>query len=188
MSANQHPFGSDNQAKTASMFLLGEGVLLVLLGLAAIAFPTLAGVATAVLLGWILMASGVVGLVSTFTGKNHVHFWWSLISSILAIAAGLVVAFHPLAGAVALVIVIAAWLTLDGVSTLMIALDQRRSQRRSWGWLFASALVDWLLAGALLFLSPIAGLLAIGFIVGIDLVFGGVALLMIGAAMRRPAP
>jgi uncharacterized membrane protein HdeD (DUF308 family) len=172
-------------AKTASIFVFAEGILLVLFGLAALCFPAFAGIATAVLFGWILMASGIAGLLATFSAKNHVQFWWSLLSSILAIVAGLIVAFHPFTGALVLVVVIAAWLALDGVSSLMIALDLRRTQRRAWGWLVGSAVFDWLLALFLLFLSPVASLFMVGLIIGIDLVFGGLVLLTIAAAVRR---
>ena len=174
-------------AKAASTFLFVEGALLMLFGLAALCFPAFAGIATAVLFGWILIVSGIAGLIGAFSARPHVQFWWSLVSSLIAIAAGLLVAFHPFVGAMALVVVIAAWLVFDGVSSLMIALELRRKQRRAWGWLIASALFDWVLAAALLFLSPIAGLFAVGMIIGIDLVFGGVALLMVGAGVRGSA-
>lgn len=187
MTVTSLQFGQTGSTKTASGFLFAEGALLILFGVAAIAFPALAGIATAVLLGWILTATGIAGLVGAFTSKPHVHFLWSLISSGLAIAAGLAIAFHPIAGATVLIIVIAAWLMLDGVSTLMIALDLRRAGRRWWGWLVASAVVDWLFAFMMFFLSPVGGLLAVGVIVGIDLVLGGLALLTIGLALRRSA-
>ena len=51
------------------------------------AFPILAGIATAVLFGWILIAAGAVGLFGAFTSRPRVHFWWSLFSAALAIIA-----------------------------------------------------------------------------------------------------
>lgn len=170
----------DRHAGPAWLFI-AEGVLLVVLGAAAVLFPILAGVATATLFGWILTASGVFGLISAFSARPHMHFWWSLASSVLAIAAGVVVAFSPALGALALVWVIAVWLALDGASTLMIGLDRRRAGASSWGWLVVSAIVDWLLAAALLFLSPVSGSIAVamvGVVVGIDLFLGGLAFLL----------
>jgi uncharacterized membrane protein HdeD (DUF308 family) len=166
-------------------YLVAEGVLLILVGIAAIVFPAVAGIAAAVLFGWILIISGIGGLISAFSTRPHLHFAWSLASSILAIVAGLVAALFPFAGVTALVIVIAAWLALDGVTSLMIGLDLRRSGRRSWGWPIVSAIVDWILTIAVLLLSPIGGLLLVGVIVGVDLIFGGLALLALGGALRR---
>lgn len=173
--------------RSASAFALFEGVLLVLFGLAALCFPAFAGIATAVLFGWILIASGVAGLAGAFAGSGYAHFWWSLFSSVLAIVAGLLMAFHPFAGAMVLVLVIAAWLFLDGISSLMIALDLRRSSKPSWGWLAVSAIVDWLLAVSILFLSPVASLFAVGLVVGIDLIVGGAAHIGIGWGLRGSA-
>jgi uncharacterized membrane protein HdeD (DUF308 family) len=177
----------DRHAGAARLFV-AEGVMLIALGSAAVLFPILAGVATATLFGWILTASGVFGLISAFSARPHMHFWWSVASSILAIAAGVVIAFSPAVGALTLVWVVAVWLALDGASTLMIGLDRRRAGTPSWGWLVLSAIVDWLLAAALLFLSPVSGLIAvatIGVVVGIDLFLGGLALALFGLRQRH---
>lgn len=179
--------GERGVPKSAPVFALTEGFLLVLFGLAALCFPAFAGIATAILFGWILIASGVIGLVGAFVGSGSAHVWWSLFSSVLAMVAGLLIAFHPFTGAMVLVLVIAAWLFFDGISSLMIALDLRRSKRSSWGWLIVSAIVDWLLAAVIFFLSPAASLLAVGLIVGIDLFVGGIALLGLGWGLRRVA-
>lgn len=172
---------------TGAGFLLVEGVLLVMFGLAAIAFPIFASIAAAILLGWILIACGIAGLFGAFSAKPHLHFGWSLVSSLVAIAAGVIAAFYPLAGIMSLALIIAAWLVLDGISSLMIGLNLRRGGGRSWGWSVLSTVVDWLLGALIVVLAPIGGSLIVGLIVGIDLVMGGVALLMIGASLRRVA-
>lgn len=179
--------GRGGVLKSVSAFALVEGILLVLFGLVAFCFPALAGIATAVLFGWILIASGAVGWVGTFAGSGYTHRWWSFFSSLLAIIAGLLMAFHPFAGAMAIVLLIAAWLFLDGIGSLMIALDLRRSSRPSWGWLIASAVVDWLLAALILLLNPVASVFAVGLIVGIDLIVGGASLIGLGWSLRMSA-
>ena len=171
----------------ASGFLVAEGVILILLGLAAVVFPVLAGVATAVLFGWILFVSGLIGLVSAFRSRPHLHFRWSIVSSMLAIVAGLIVALSPLTGVIALVVVIAAWLALDGVSSWMIGIDRRRAGAPGWGWSIASAVVDWILAICLLLLGPVGGAVVVGIVVGIDLVLGGFSLVMLGRAAKPAA-
>jgi uncharacterized membrane protein HdeD (DUF308 family) len=172
-------------SKQPPVFLFVEGGLLVLFGLAALAFPVFASISAAVLLGWILIAGGLAGLFGAFTAKPHMHFGWSMVSSIVAIVSGLVAAFYPLAGVTALAILIAAWLVLDGFSSMMIARDLHRSGRRGWVWPVVSAIVDWLLAIGIFVFAPLGGPLVVGTIVGIDLVFGGAALLMVGVSARR---
>ena len=173
--------------RSASIFAAFEGTFLIALGLVALCFPASAGIATSMVFGWILIAGGVAGLAGAFVATGYAHFWWSLFSSLLAIGVGGAIAFHPFAGAMALILLISTWLLLDGVSSLMIALDLRRGARPSWGWLIVSALVDWLFAALMLVLSPVAALLAIGVIVGIDLIVGGLALVALGWGLRPSA-
>jgi uncharacterized membrane protein HdeD (DUF308 family) len=85
-----------------------------------------------------------------------------------------------------LVFVVAAWLVLDGISSLMIGLDLRRRGRHPWRWQIVSAVVDWLLAILALSLGPVGGAVLIGFVVGVDLIMGGVALFALGRSMGRP--
>ena len=177
----------DNPPRSLPWFLIVEGLLVVALGVAAVIFPVMAGVAAAVLFGWILIAVGAVGLVGAFTSRPRVHFGWSLVSAVLAIAAGLVTALIPLAGVMTLVVVIAVWLALDGVSSLMIGLDLRRAHARSWGWPIVSAVVDWALAAVLIFLNLVGDAVFVGIVVGIDLMLGGATVVMLGVAARKAA-
>jgi membrane protein HdeD len=163
--------------KSALAFWFVEGMLLILLGLVAIAYPVFASVAVAVVLGWLLIASGIAGLFGTFAAEPHFHRGWSAASSLAAISMGLIAVSNPAAGVPALIVVIALWLVLDGFSSMMIALRLRLTKGRSWAWLAASAAVDGLLAIGLIVLAPAGGPSIVGDIVGIDLVLAGLLLL-----------
>src|SRR5712671_7518612 len=67
-----------------------EGILLMILGLAAIIVPPLASLAVTIFLGWMFLISGIGGLVVSFWARQMPGFWWSLISAALAVLAGLV--------------------------------------------------------------------------------------------------
>jgi uncharacterized membrane protein HdeD (DUF308 family) len=58
---------------------LFEGILLVVLGLAAIIAPLIAGFAFTIFLGWMFLISGIAGLAVTFWARQMPGFWWSLI-------------------------------------------------------------------------------------------------------------
>ena len=167
----------------ASIWVSIEGAVLIALGIGAVLFPALAGAAAGVVFGWILIAIGIMGLVGALSSRQHLHFGWSLISSVLAILAGLIVALFPLAGTMVLAVAIAAWLALDGVSSLQIGLGLKRAGRRHWIWPVASAVADWVLAVLVLALGPVGGAVFIGVVVGIDLILGGAALLTLGRAL-----
>src|ERR1700675_2239137 len=85
---------------------LAEGIVLVLLGMLAIVIPPLATLAVTILVGWLFLISGVVGLVTTFWAKGAPGFWWSLVSAVIAIIAGLFLLVDPLSGTVSLTLVL----------------------------------------------------------------------------------
>src|ERR1700735_1690018 len=120
-------------------FLL-EGILLALLGLAAIIIPPLASLAVTVFLGWMFLVSGIPGLLLTFWARQMPGLWWSLISALLAIGAGIILLSRPVQGTLTLTIVVGAYFVAEGVATVMYALEHRRelSERGFWlvgpGW------------------------------------------------------
>ena len=83
------------------LFLV-EGIILVILGLAAIVVPPIATLAVELLFGWLFLISGIAGLITTFLMRQAPGFWWSLVSAILGIAAGIVLLLWPLSGVVTL--------------------------------------------------------------------------------------
>src|SRR6516162_2902015 len=69
---------------------LVEGIVLVILGCLAVALPPLASLAVEIVIGWIFLVSGLVGLFTTYTMRSLPGFWWWLLSAILSILAGVV--------------------------------------------------------------------------------------------------
>src|SRR3979490_3569007 len=67
---------------------LFEGIVLAILGLAAMIVPPLASLAVTIFLGWMFLISGVAGLIVTFWARQMPGFWWSLFSAALAGLAG----------------------------------------------------------------------------------------------------
>jgi uncharacterized membrane protein HdeD (DUF308 family) len=63
-----------------------EGVALIALGLLAVAIPLIAGSTVTVLLGWLFLMSGFIGLVTTLWAR--VGFFWSLVSALLGMIVG----------------------------------------------------------------------------------------------------
>jgi uncharacterized membrane protein HdeD (DUF308 family) len=164
---------------------LFEGVLLVILGLAAIIVPPLASLAITIFLGWLFLISGVAGLALTFWARQLPGFWWSLISALLAIAAGFILLAWPIQGTLTLTIVVGAYFLAEGVATIMYALEHRRELSRRWSWLLVSGLMDIIIAAIVIAGLPGSALWAIGLLVGINLLFGGATL--IGVALAAHA-
>jgi uncharacterized membrane protein HdeD (DUF308 family) len=165
-----------------------EGIVLLILGLFAIVIPNVATLAVEVFIGWVLLLSGVVGLITTFRMRSAPGFGWSLLSAVIAIAAGVILLAWPLSGVLSLTLILTAFLTIEGVASIMMALTHRRGFSARWALLLVSGLVDLFLA-ALIFLGlPATAAWAIGLLVGINMVFGGSALISMALQARSLAP
>ena len=166
------------------LFLV-EGIILVVLGLIAIVVPPIATLAIEILVGWLFLVSGIVGLITTFWMRDAPGFWWSLISAVIGIAAGVVLLGWPVSGVLSLTIVLIAFFTVEGIVTIMFALDHKRELSGRWGWMLASGIVDLILAGIILSGLPGSAAWAIGLLVGINMVFGGSALIAMALHARE---
>lgn len=161
-----------------------EGILFVILGLAAMIVPPLASLAVTIFLGWMFLISGVAGLAFTFWARQMPGFWWSLLSAVLAIGVGIILLARPVQGTLTLTIVVGAYFLAEGVTTVMYALEHRRDLSRRWGWLLTAGLMDIIVAGIIIAGLPGTALWAIGLLVGLNLLFGGASLIAMALAAR----
>ena len=165
----------------------GEGILLLVLGLVAIVIPPLATLAVTILFGWLFLLSGVVGLITTFWMRSAPGFWWSLASAALAILAGGYLLAQPIAGALSLTVVLIAFFIIEGVASVMFALEHRRELSGQWGFMLVSGIVDLVLSVMLIAGLPSTAVWALGLLVGINMVFGGMALIAMALHARKAA-
>jgi uncharacterized membrane protein HdeD (DUF308 family) len=164
---------------------LFEGIVLAVLGLAAMIVPPLASLAVTIFLGWMFLISGIAGLVVTFWARQMPGFWWSLFSAALAVLAGLVLIARPMQGVLTLTIVVGAYFLAEGVATIMYALEHRRELSERWSWLLVAGLMDIVIAFLIISGLPGSAEWAIGLLVGINLVLGGASLVGMALAARK---
>ena len=164
---------------------LFEGILLAILGLAAIIVPQLASLAITIFLGWIFLIAGIGGLIITFWARQMPGFWWSLISAALAVLAGLVLLARPVQGVLTLTIVVGAYFLAEGVATIMYALEHRRELSGRWSWLLVAGLMDILISFIIIAGLPGSAEWALGLLVGINLLFGGATLIGMALSARN---
>jgi uncharacterized membrane protein HdeD (DUF308 family) len=193
MSTNQVADGAGMQRALASALhehwglFLTEGIILVILGLIAIVLPPLATITVTILIGWLFLISGIVGLVTTFMMRQAPGFWWSLLSGILGVAAGIVLLLWPISGALSLTLLLSAFFIVEGVASIMYAVDHRNQLTGRWGWMLVSGIVDLILAAIIIGGLPGTAAWALGLLVGINMLFGGTALIGMAFAARNPA-
>ncbi|MDD1529111.1 hypothetical protein C7U92_15420 [Bradyrhizobium sp. WBOS7] len=171
--------------KTHWKAFLFEGILLAVLGVAALILPPLASLAIAIFLGWMFLISGIGGLIVTYWARNTPGFWWSLISAALAVLTGILLLARPVQAVLTLTIVLGAYFLAEGVATIMYALEHRRDLSSRWSWLLISGLVDIAISFMVITGLPSSAEWAIGILVGINLLFGGASLIGMALAARK---
>ena len=160
---------------------------LTLLGVLAFALPLAAGLAAALVFGWLLILGGGISLVALVRTRRHANVAWRLVSAIAAIVAGVLALVYPWVGAWTLALLAAAYFFVTGVALAMVSVKLKRLQAPGWYWLLAPAAVDLALGVLAVFIAPVAAPLFVGYLVGIDLMFSGLALLAFAASRRREA-
>jgi len=187
MSLNQPDFGAEFRKSVRDHWkaFLVEGIILVVLGLAAIALPPIAGLATALVLGWLFLIGGVVGLIATFNQKNAPGFWWSLISAAVAVLAGGILLSNPVKGVATLTYVLIVFFVIDGILIIVMALEHRRELSGRWQWMMLGGVMDLILAAIIIAGLPGTLAWALGLLVGIDLLFGGSALIAMAMSAKN---
>jgi uncharacterized membrane protein HdeD (DUF308 family) len=169
------------------MLFLIEGIVLVILGVAAIVLPVIATIAFTILIGWLFLISGGVGLATTLWMRQAPGFWWALISAIIGIGAGIVLLAWPISGSVSLTLLLIVFFVIEGVASIMYGIEHRNQMTGRWGWMMMSGVIDLILAGIIFGGLPGTALWALGLLVGINLVFGGVAMIGMALAARDHA-
>ena len=166
------------------VLFLVEGIVLLALGAAAIIVPPIATLAITLLLGWLFLISGIVGLITTVWMWGAPGFWWSLLSAVIGIAAGAILLGWPVSGVLSLTLVLILFFLIEGVATIMFALEHKRELSGRWGWMLASGIIDLILAGIIFAGLPGTAAWAIGLLVGINMIFGGTALIAMALHAR----
>jgi uncharacterized membrane protein HdeD (DUF308 family) len=169
------------------LFLV-EGIILVILGLVAIVIPPIATLAVEILFGWLFLISGITGLITTFWMRQAPGFWWSLVSAILGIAAGIVLLLWPLSGVLSLTLILIVFFLIEGVASIVFALEHKRELSGRWEWMLVSGIIDLILAAIIFAGLPGTAAWALGLLVGINMVFGGSALIAMALHAREIDP
>ena len=166
---------------------LFQGVVMIILGVLAIAAPAVATIAVDIYVGWLFLLSGIVGLVAIFSAKNIPAFLWSLLTAALSAAVGVLLVWKPVEGALSLTLLLTAFFIVEGVFQIVTSVAYREVMRGTWGWMLVSGIADLVLAAIIIMGWPTTAVWALGLIVGINLITSGWAIVMAALAGRSVA-
>lgn len=160
--------------------LLGIG--LIVLGIVCISLPFRAALAINVLVGVLLVIGAVILGIYAFKMPGATRKLLGLLLAILYLVIGLLLLSHPLAGVAVLTLMLAAFFLIEGGFRIMWSLEHR--DLPSWGWGLVGGILS-IILGILIWAGwPSSAIWAIGLIVGIDLIFSGWTMVMLGFGLH----
>jgi uncharacterized membrane protein HdeD (DUF308 family) len=168
-----------------STWYLIQGVLMVLAGIVALVYPFVSTVALVVVLGWLLIFSGIVQGISLIGAQNVPNFWLQLVSVVLSIIVGVLFLRRPGEAVVTLTLLLIVFFMVEGFAKLLFSLTIRPLP--NWGWVFASGIIGILLSIYLLANLTTTAVWLLGVLLGIQLIFEGVALSSLAWQVRQNA-
>jgi uncharacterized membrane protein HdeD (DUF308 family) len=171
--------------KKRSTWSIFMGAITAVLGLFLIVYPFATATITTVLLGWILIFVGIAQFVFALHSQTVGNFFLKILLGILYVVAGIALAFLPIEGVIVLTGVLGTLLLIQAGLLTVTAFQMKPLD--GWGWYLADAIAS-LLLGVLIFVKwPNSSLWAIGTLVGVAVLMGGISRIMIAAKIRSGA-
>jgi len=171
--------------KKASGWFIAVAVVFIILGIFAIAEPAIAGLAVAILVGWLLILAGVAHLSTAFSGGGAGRVIWQVILGIIYVIGGVYFLTHPLLGLGTLTLLLAVIILAEAALEFVAYFGARRESGSV--WLLINGLITLLLGGLIWVHWPSSSVWAIGTLVGVNLLMTGFSRLMLGMAARKLA-
>ena len=182
--SNMHRAISDELGDHWRLFLF-QGTALIVLGIIAVVAPLTATVAVDFFVGYLLLISGVVGLIAVFSARNLPAFLWGLVTAVLSAGVGAILIWNPVMGAISLTALLTWFFIVEGIFQIATSFPYREVTRNSWGWMVVSGVADLVMAAIIISGWPQTATWALGLLVGINLITSGWAIMMTALAGRR---
>ena len=177
--ANSTPAAVVRETSTLSLLW---GVLLIILGIMAIAYPLAAAAAVNVVLAWLITLAGVVHVMLAFRSHGAGRVLWRLLVGLAYLFIGVYLIVHPVVGIATLTLVIACLFVIEGIFEI-IWFFRTRSGSGSF-WLLFDGIVTLVLGGLIYMHWPSSAVWAIGTLVGVSMISSGISRVMMSLAAR----
>ncbi len=164
------------------MWFLSLGVGLIVIGALATGAAFMTTLVSVAVFGVLLLIGGIAQTVSAFWAPRWRGSLVHLLTGILYLVVGYIIVDHPMETAVALTLLIACFFVVTGLFRIVVALMDRF---HNWGWTLLSGCVSVLLGILILKQWPDSGTWVIGLFLGLEMIFNGLAWIMMADALRR---
>ena len=158
------------------------GIVLLILGVLAIAAPMVVGAAVSTTVAIVLMAAGIVRMIWAFRPESFGKGFLALLLGGLTLGVGIVILARPLVGMASLTLILGVYFLLDGIFDIVAAFQIKPT--KGWGWMVFGGAMSIVLSALIWSEWPLSGAWAIGILVGVRLLFAGWEMIALGAMAR----
>lgn len=161
---------------------IAVGVLLIILGIVAIALPFATAIALSLLFGWLFILGGIAQIAYAFFSRRAGSFIWKLLLGVFYLIGGIFVLLSPGITALTLSLILGISILVQSVTQVIDAFQMRPAQ--GWGWTLFSG-ISGIILGILIFAQgPASAVWLLGIWFGFNLLFDGVGVVMASSLIR----
>lgn len=168
------------QLKKYWLLFISLGIILIILGIAALAIPSILAIKLTTLIGWVLLVAGLIQMISAWWLKQLLR----TLNAMLYLGIGILLLATPIQGAFTLMLLLALFFGVEGIFEIVMALNLRSLS--NWSWLLASGIIAVILSiivvSTEIWLQPQAVPWFLGVFVGINLIPSGMAIIQLARA------
>lgn len=164
-------------------WFLALGIIFILGGIFAIAAPFVAGLTVTIIFSIVLVWLGIMQIIQAFGTKSWSGFIWELLIGIILLVGGIATWVDPVVGALSLTLVVGAVFLVKGIFQVILGFQMR--PHGGWGWILVAGILSAIVGLIVLLQWPISTGYALGYLVGISLIFSGWSYVMLSLAAKR---
>jgi uncharacterized membrane protein HdeD (DUF308 family) len=171
--------------RQASTLSIVWGVLLIVLGMAAVGSPFLAAVAVNVAIAWLIVLAGSIHVILAFRAHGAGSMIWKLLVGVAYVCFGVYLILHPVLAVASLTLVLATLFLIEGVLDIVLFVKMRSVGGSI--WVLTDGIIT-LVLGVMIYMQwPSSSGWAIGTLVGVSMIISGLARVMMSLAVRKAA-
>jgi len=159
------------------------GILTAVLGLLLIGFPLFTATVTTMVIGWILIVTGIFEVVQALRANNVGTFFARLLLGLVYGFGGVMLLLYPLTGVAMLTMLLGVVLLFEAGATTVLAFQVKPVS--GWGWLLVDAIITAILGFLILAHWPASSIWAIGTLVGVAILMRGITRIGLSTRLRR---
>lgn len=164
-------------------WLLGLGILFVILGCIGLSMIVGLTLVSIMFLGVLFIIAGFAQIIDVFKSRGWKGITWHALIAVLYIVGGGLVIYDPFLAS-AIITGLLAWvLIIIGITRLTMAFALRHAS--GWGWLLFAGLTSIILGILILMQWPFSALWIIGLFIAIELIVNGWSYIFMAFAIRR---